>query len=60
MCSFKVLDISRHIPLYKSALKLLQAFILCTKLRALIEKCNVFDLIKNMKQFVDSYTQRIR
>ncbi len=55
-----VLDMSRHIPLYKSALKLVQAFILEPKLRSLIQNCNIFDLIKNMKQFVDTYIQKIK
>ena len=55
-----VLDMSRHIPLYKSALRLLKSLILCEKLRSLVEASNIFELISNMKQFVDSYTQRIK
>jgi hypothetical protein len=55
-----VLDMSRHIPLYKSALNLLQSLIIAEKLRCLVQKCNIFELISNMKQFVDSYMQRIR
>ena len=55
-----VLDMSRHIPLYKSALKLVQSFILEANLRALVENCNIFDLVKNMKQFVDTYIQKIK
>lgn len=55
-----VLDMSRHIPLYKSALKLVQSFILEPKLRLLIQNCNIFDLVKNMKQFVDTYIQKIK
>lgn len=55
-----VLDMSRHIPLYKSALKLVQSFILEARLRALVENCNIFDLVKNMKQFVNTYIQKIK
>jgi ubiquitin-protein ligase len=55
-----VLDMSRHIPLYKASLKLLQTLILNEKLKSLIEKCNILELIKNIKQFVDSYTSRIK
>jgi baculoviral IAP repeat-containing protein 6 len=55
-----VLDMSRHIPLYKSALRLLRSLILCPKLRSLVEVSNIYELISNMKQFVDSYTQRIK
>ena len=51
---------SRHIPLYKSALRLLQNLILQESLRAMIEKCDVYDLIKKMKHFVDTYTQKIK
>ena len=55
-----VLDMSRHIPLYRSALRLLRSLILCDKLRRLVEESNIFELICNMKQFVDCYTQRIK
>jgi len=55
-----VLDMSRHITLYKSALKLVQSFILEERLRALVENCNIFDLVKNMKQFVNTYIQKIK
>ena len=34
--------------------------ILNEKLRPLIQQCNILELIKNIKLFVDSYTQRIR
>jgi len=51
---------SRHIPLYKSALRLVQVFVLEAKLRVLVENCNIFDLVKNMKQFVDTYIQKIK
>ena len=49
-----VLDMSRHIPLFKSTLKLFKSIILCQKLRILVENSNIFELICNMKQFVDS------
>ena len=55
-----VLDMSRHIALYRAALRLLESFVLCEKLRGLIEDCSLFELVSNMKQFVDSYTQRIK
>lgn len=55
-----VLDMSRHIPLYRSSLKLLQTLILNERLRILIQECNILELIKNIKLFVDSYTQRIK
>ncbi len=55
-----VLDMSRHIPLYRASLRLLQTLILNEKLRTLIQQCNILELIKNIKLFVDSYTQRIR
>jgi baculoviral IAP repeat-containing protein 6 len=55
-----VLDMSRHVPLYKASLELLQSFVRSTPLRELIEKCNLFDLLKSMKQLVDCYTSKIK
>ena len=51
---------SRHVPLYKSVLKLLQALVLSESVRTLIERCNIAELVKNMKLFVDTYAQRIK
>jgi hypothetical protein len=51
---------SRHIPLYRASLELLQSFVRSKPLRELIEKCNIFDLLRNMKQLVDSYTSKIK
>jgi baculoviral IAP repeat-containing protein 6 len=55
-----VLDISRHIPLYKSVLKLVQSLAFHTKLQTFLSKCNIYELIKNMKQFVDTYIKKIK
>ena len=55
-----VLDMSRHVPLYKASLELLQSLVRSAPLRELIEKCNLFELLRNMKQLVDSYTSKIK
>jgi predicted RNA-binding protein len=51
---------SQNIPLYRASLELLQSFVRSKPLRELIEKCNIFDLLRNMKQLVDSYTSKIK
>ena len=51
---------SRHVPLYKSALKLVQSLVLEQKLRDLLQKYNIYELIKSMKQFVDTYIRKIK
>ena len=55
-----VLDISRHFDLYEMSLKLLQELIANQKLRPLTGRSNMFELVKNMKQLVESYTNRIK
>lgn len=62
-----VLDITRHIPLYRAILKLLRALSLSKNLVSLLQpsvsgECTppIAELLKNMKTCVDTYAKRLK
>lgn len=63
---FLVLDITRHIPLYRAILQLLRAVSLSSQLVSLLVnrnnegKISIAALLSNMKACVDTYASRLK
>lgn len=55
-----ILDLSRRIPFYELMLKLIKSLNIHNKFRQLLSSCNIFDLIKDMKQLVDTYIKNTK
>ncbi|XP_030370289.1 baculoviral IAP repeat-containing protein 6 isoform X2 [Scaptodrosophila lebanonensis] len=63
-----VLDITRHIPLYRAILKLLRALSLSKQMVSLLQPLQsssenappIVELLKNMKMCVDTYARRLK